>query len=507
MIHLLRSSGMLSQHAIQPGSGLGQSAAGQEPKIPLGALDGIRNAAMSGAPLAQGLIELIAPLTQQQIAQSLTENRSEALAQHPFVRYVDMNRALLGAMGLPTEAKGVKVYIVGENNESHAKDVRASVIGHVGLGRGARTETYSVPNIDNVKAGGFTYGPEQVERLLEGRELRERLADGNLSLDQLTKLGVYDMQELVLYRHQQLAAVQGEAKTSKEEGLNMRLVNMSWSLSYRKAAKNLVKQALLDRAKPKGHPERIVRDTKVARYLEALLGCRVTEDNMPELIDLIAERIHGEAQKPNHAGYTQTIRKRLSTALSDARNERIMVFAAAGNDRTDRAHHLSVGLDDGVQGMVSVGAADIGDPETDGDDRVWAKSSKGQLTLVGPGVNVPLKEADGLIQELSGTSTACPFLIGLASLMATANPKASPDDIERLMKEATTTVEGSKAGLPDPVCAVMNARQLLIRETKKKTAPSPDGGAQGDARLRKSVLHLFAEGRRSVMVKLEDMDG
>lgn len=115
----------------------------------------------------------------------------------------------------------------------------------------------------------------------------------------------------------------------------------------------------------------------------------------------------------------------LQTAISGAVASGVVVVAAAGNDGG------AVNNPGDCSGVIPMGATDSG-------DAIAAFSSRGPelaaFGLVAPGVSVLTTDEGGGTANASGTSFSAPMGSGLAALILSAKPSASPAQIQILMR-------------------------------------------------------------------------
>lgn len=125
----------------------------------------------------------------------------------------------------------------------------------------------------------------------------------------------------------------------------------------------------------------------------------------------------------------------LAAAVKAAQDADIVVVAAAGNGGTNRVITPA-----SYPGVVAVGAVD----ET---GTRWAYSSYGpQLALMGPGVAVPVEDADGAPKTVRGTSNATAYVTASATLVRAMHPDWTAGQTIRALL-ATATKAGGTTGL------------------------------------------------------------
>lgn len=266
-------------------------------------------------------------------------------------------------------------------------------------------------------------------------------------------------------------------------------VNMSYNTSIEQAARGAT--VALAQAEPGteahrrvtellGHEPRITRPPTGGVLLNS-------EDGEAIKKGLITPALMQRLDQPESKARFAEARAGLEAEVARGREHGVMVFLSAGNSGDSAARDATVENSrssvDGVRGILTVGAVDMGTVQP-GDERVANFSSEGRIHVAAPGVRIPVgvgAAADGrrIAQDVEGTSFASPYAMQTAALMASTNPRLSLGDIERLLADPRvardlpgTTRDG--AGLIDPVNAALVAR-------------NPNISAEEIARLRASV--------------------
>jgi len=129
---------------------------------------------------------------------------------------------------------------------------------------------------------------------------------------------------------------------------------------------------------------------------------------------------------------------RLNKAIEDAfKANPALHLAAAGNNGadTDRRPSYPMGFD--MPNMVAVGA-------TDHNDRKASFSNYGETSVdvTAPGKDIYSTKNGGGYHSLSGTSMATPFTSGVAGLIASAYPEATPVQIKERLIYGSDQIEG-----------------------------------------------------------------
>lgn len=168
-----------------------------------------------------------------------------------------------------------------------------------------------------------------------------------------------------------------------------------------------------------------------------------------------------------------------SRAMLDAikvhERQGILFLAAAGNDGSNNDFVDSFPANYEVSNIISVAA-------TDASDRLASFSNygKSKVHIAAPGVNILSTTLNGKYGQLSGTSMATPHVTGLAAIIASHYPNATPENIRNLIIaggqkiEATrnTTISGrrmrgaDKNGIGSLTC--LN-QELVARKTPANT--------------------------------------
>ncbi len=193
----------------------------------------------------------------------------------------------------------------------------------------------------------------------------------------------------------------------------------------------------------------------------------------------------------------------VQTAITNAISSGAVVVAAAGNDGG------AVNQPGNCAGVVVMGATDINNNVASFSSRGAELASGG---LVAPGVSVLTTDVGGGSVGASGTSFSSPMGAGLAALVLSAKPTATPAQVQTLMRAGAEDL-----GQPSATqgAGLMNAYRTL-RLTVKGTLAGSDGEQKPIAkpnpfRLSQSPLVSFAIppslGEGALDIKIYTVDG
>lgn len=400
------------------------------------------------------LVEAQGPKGPAQLkAQDAIKNAPAVPKDDPHRAYTEGVRAELKKLGLPQNAEGVRVMVVGENTADHGAAVVRSVAGeHTGLGVGA-----------NVSLTGSNATVQQImdkdPRKAEFDKIQDKIRAGTATIDDMAKQGVMGADASLT--KMQLAIADARKQLPKPPDGKATMVNMSWGESPYRLAQQLAANMT------KGGENAAV---KAAAAKWASDNGETFDANNPQhiagAIDVLANQIAEQIAKKMDASPSPA-KKALEKELADARKDGMLVFNSAGNDFMKGGERGGRNVSHDVKGMITVGNVKIGDPKNKKDDELAWESSGGQVEIAAPGSKMPVgKKTDGSVEHLDGTSFSSPYLAGVAALMVKANPKITPDQIEKILldpKNRTAVGQGShvgNVGLIDPAKAVLAASKL-----------------------------------------------
>ena len=170
---------------------------------------------------------------------------------------------------------------------------------------------------------------------------------------------------------------------------------------------------------------------------------------------------------------SSTISETLDETVADATKAGIHVSVAAGNSGVD-ACGSSPGFSSSISDVISVGAIDIND------QRAGFSNFGKCVTTYGPGVDVistfidPLDPVGGrknIINNLSGTSMACPHISGLLAFYAAKFPEiaTNPKAMKQLIINSSEKVDSLANIGGDPAIVATNKGQTsdIAKKVKK----------------------------------------
>jgi len=117
-------------------------------------------------------------------------------------------------------------------------------------------------------------------------------------------------------------------------------------------------------------------------------------------------------------------------AVNYARNNDVVMIAAAGNDGTSVVSYPGA-----YPQVIAVGATD------DTDRRASFSNYGANLDLVAPGSMIYSTQGGSGYQYLSGTSAAAPHVAGVAALMLSVSPALEPEEISSVINQTATDIE------------------------------------------------------------------
>lgn len=112
----------------------------------------------------------------------------------------------------------------------------------------------------------------------------------------------------------------------------------------------------------------------------------------------------------------------LENAVEYASSRGVVMVAASGNSGSSYVSYPAA-----YSSVIAVGATD------NADRRATFSNFGNNLDIMAPGVQIYSTQGSSGYQYLSGTSTAAPFVAGVAALMLSINPALSPVDVGNVM--------------------------------------------------------------------------
>jgi subtilase family protein len=307
----------------------------------------------------------------------------------------------------------------------------------VSLNLAGTPRDYTSPNIS----------PDQLERYRAFPNMPK-----NASIDVLAKLAATSLEMTLIEKTLRLENVRLHTPNDGKKTF----VNMSWGETPAEAAQELTMGIA---SAPRG----------TALYQATLQVVGHTPRSEADLTRLLKQLAYPALKRamsePSFQSRMQAARAALQAEIARGRDHGILVFQAAGNSYEDAVRllgdpTLSISSTNGIRGLITVGAVDIGH------GRLWEEkpsvfTSAGQISVAAPGVNIPVGVLHGRPQNEEGTSFSSPAALNVARAMSAANPDITADEIARLITDPRA-VEGSMdtrsgVGNIDPFAAVLLA--------------------------------------------------
>jgi hypothetical protein len=371
----------------------------------------------------------------------------------PHAQHVAAVRAQLKKDGLPTSAKGVTVHVVEQSSRAHAEEVIRTVAGPVGLAQGA-----------DVRLARGTHQSTYLKTHPVALEL-QRLEAGTTkpTMRDYAKMGAALSEATLVAAREEIRSI----RQNLTLGGKTQIANLSWGTSPQRNAAQLLKTIIQLDA---NHP--ILQQARADWSRQHNGGRAFQASDEPKARLFLMKQLVAEmkAIETNPSSDFARLKGQLETELAEARRYGLLVFNAAGNERTDAVKFLNdetaaTTSFDAVKGMVTVGAADLKVLADLKDDVAWDGSAPGKsIEIAAPGVDLPVGVANNAAVNKTATSYAAPYAASVAALMVAANPNITPDQIEAILTSGrvTTQLPGDRdgAGLLDPVKAVKEAKKL-----------------------------------------------
>jgi subtilisin family serine protease len=205
-----------------------------------------------------------------------------------------------------------------------------------------------------------------------------------------------------------------------------------------------------DAADGHGHGTHVAGTIGGAEYGVAkgvnIVAVRVLDDNGSGTTEQVVAGIDWVAQ--NHSGPSvanMSLGGPVDDVLDDAVRGAIdsgVTFAIAAGNSSEDAENASPAR---VAEAITVAASDENDAQA-------SFSNFGSVVdLYAPGVGITSSWLDGGENTISGTSMATPHVVGAAALYLSANPTATPADVQTALTEAATPdkITGASPGTPN----------------------------------------------------------
>ena len=158
-------------------------------------------------------------------------------------------------------------------------------------------------------------------------------------------------------------------------------------------------------------------------------------------------------------GYSKT----MYNAIKDARDKGILFVAAAGNEYNNNDNEKAYPASYDLENVISVAA-------TDNRDKLATFSNYGvkSVHLAAPGVNIfsSIPTDKGGYDTFSGTSMACPHVVGAAALLWSVNPGFDYKQIKNRLMATVDLVSGLSTKVMSG--GRLNVYNALVNKTSKK---------------------------------------
>jgi hypothetical protein len=360
-------------------------------------------------------------------------------ADHPVQRHVDEVRSQLAAEGLPTNAEGSKVYVVGETGV-HGGSVARSVAGPAAIGRGADLQLLDPAEL-----------PADAKAEARG-ELDNRVMSGNGTLADAREWAI-DYQE----RHVRTLAAELENVRERGGGEGTKIVNASFGTNTLDMTYRLGQATGNNNDAPLAKDVNRLREARGERALD--LG---NPEDKRAFNREILDQVQAARESPEGQARIDAALADLGTETAAARKAGILPLVSSGNAHADfiDARYTTDPVSS-VPGIVMIGASDLGASPLDAkDDKMLDASSPG-AKFAAPGKSMPVAPMmDGTAGDEDGTSFASAYAAGVAATMLKANPALSPDDIEAIWAKTSRDIAGTRdgGGVIDEVAAVRAAK-------------------------------------------------
>jgi len=348
-------------------------------------------------------------------------------------------RLQLDSKSLPSSAKGVTVFVIGEDKgSSHEQAIARTISGPLGLAQGADVQlrtTGAYGKYIDAHPATRGWGPQP-------------------PLWQYAQLGVAQLEADLHAVREEIKAVRS---TVPADG-RTRIVSMSWGKDIATVAGELAMRVAPGSDAWSAGVEPV--EQRLRRHIDAGNPDDAAQVRR-ELAHQLADEMGRQLTDAVNAEKFRKLKSDLQGEVNKATNKGLVIFNAAGNDadfarRVLGNEGLSTMVTDSINGPISVGAVDLRKRT------IWERSASSRIAA--PGVELPVGTNNGAAMNVNGTSFAAPYAASVAALMVAANPKITPGQIKAILTSATVTTglaDGTR--MIDPVAAVAEAEKLASK--------------------------------------------
>ncbi len=401
----------------------------------------------------------------------------------------------LGALGIDPDHEPANIYI-NDPDFAHGSAVTRVAAGKTSLVPSADVSLTTEQTTSQPEMAGFT--PELRRRLTGVQSDFNKAQNGDLNANQLANLAQRELESTV-YSHRD--AVEEAVAALPNNGRNS-VMNMSWGQSA---------QRLFDRGiamsvtAPKGsvlNKETTALLGHEARYEFDGRKLVINPDDKEVLEKNMLPKFDDMLNSGEHKSNMSRARLALEASVKKGRAKGLLVVGAVGNE-FDRASlidrsHWAASTFNGVPGIISVGAVDLGDSGRE-DDKVAYFSNIG-ATVAAPGVGMPVGEPGnlgpnyGIPRPTSGTSSAAPHVTQLAA-WGPVNAGRNVDQVASLLTDPRVLrdLEGERDGLGmiDPMRLGLVAKNPALTSGQLDEIQKLLSGRPSEAQYQKVLKKYF----------------